>query len=423
MICTTSPFTLGIIYIERNTYNENPPYQRESGVWAPDKCELFIDSLLRKFDVPKIYLHDLRAAAGPKDYAIVDGKQRLNAIWDFMDGKFALAPDFALGSDHDDPPTGGQRFADFSEIWKERFRAISIDTTVISEANEEDIEELFSRLNNGEQLVAAEKRNAFGGDMAVLIRTIARDDFFEKTVPFPNRRYAHYEAVVKLLLIEDAIRKGGNRWVDLKKKHLDGLVRENKVLSAPVSERLKEAVETQLRLMRRVFTDQNDVRLAKQAYIPMHYQFVAEINANYGHPHLLTKLGDFINRFSVMRTENLEKSEATRDPTLIEFGRLMQQGTNDKESISERVRILTQYLLVDHSELEVKDKRRAFTTAERYAIWILGEKRCSECDLEINLDQMEADHVVQWAFGGQTTIGNARCLCGPCNQAARERVA
>ncbi len=422
MICNSTPFTLGMIYIERNKYDEQPTYQRESGVWAPDKSQLFIDSLLRRYDVPKVYLHDLRASAGPKDYAIVDGKQRLNAIWDFMDGKFSLAPDFTLENDLDDPPTGGQRFDDFSDLWQERFKAIPIDTTVMTEATEEDIEELFSRLNNGEALVAAEKRNAFGGDMAALIRTVAKDKFFEKTVPFPNKRYAHYEAAVKLLLIEDTIRKGANRWVDLKKKHLDVLVQENKVLAAPVSVKLQEAVEKQLRLMQRVFTDENDKRLVKQAYIPMHYQLVAEINTNYGHSHLLTKLGGFIERFAAMRAENFEKPEDKRDATLVEFGRLMMQGTNDKESISERVRILTQYFLIDHSDVKVKDEKRAFTTAERYAIWILGEKRCKECELEINMDQMEADHVVQWAFAGPTTIANARCLCGPCNQAARENM-
>ena len=47
-------------YLWRSAIQEKPPYQRESSVWSLEKQQLFIDSLLNGYDVPKIYLHDLR---------------------------------------------------------------------------------------------------------------------------------------------------------------------------------------------------------------------------------------------------------------------------------------------------------------------------------------------------------------------------
>ena len=56
--------------------------ERESGVWSTEKKQLFLDSLFNGFDIPKIYLHDLRGNDPRYDFAVIDGKQRLHAIWD-----------------------------------------------------------------------------------------------------------------------------------------------------------------------------------------------------------------------------------------------------------------------------------------------------------------------------------------------------
>ena len=59
MHCNTENFNLGRLYVIRSSINESPEYQRESAVWSPEKRELFIDSLINGYDIPKIYFHDL----------------------------------------------------------------------------------------------------------------------------------------------------------------------------------------------------------------------------------------------------------------------------------------------------------------------------------------------------------------------------
>src|SRR5918999_6479996 len=95
MRCVTArDFTVGKALAWRSSIEENAPYQREGAVWSTEQQQLFIDSLLNGYDVPKIYLHDLRGQHPTKVYAVVDGKQRLNTIWRFLGDSFPLAPDF-----------------------------------------------------------------------------------------------------------------------------------------------------------------------------------------------------------------------------------------------------------------------------------------------------------------------------------------
>src|SRR5687768_5365417 len=78
-----------------------PPYQRRGRLWsAADKAYL-VDSILNGFDVPKLYVADFTYTDSPLNkkrlpYAIIDGKQRFEAIFDFFEGRITLNPDFVL---------------------------------------------------------------------------------------------------------------------------------------------------------------------------------------------------------------------------------------------------------------------------------------------------------------------------------------
>ncbi len=79
----------------------DPDYQRMGDIWTLDKKQLLIDSIINDFDVPKIYFHDLRAydKKSKYEFSIIDGRQRLEAVWAFIDGDFPLADDFKYLAD------------------------------------------------------------------------------------------------------------------------------------------------------------------------------------------------------------------------------------------------------------------------------------------------------------------------------------
>src|SRR5258708_15526022 len=90
--------SLLVVYSERHEIELDPEYQRISGIWTREKRQLLIDSLVNGFDVPKLYFHEFvphKEKNGKKyRYAIIDGKQRLQTIWAFIDGNLPLAEDF-----------------------------------------------------------------------------------------------------------------------------------------------------------------------------------------------------------------------------------------------------------------------------------------------------------------------------------------
>lgn len=419
MRCETKSKTIVWLRMEQNRIDLSPPYQRESGVWGKDKKQLFIDSIINGFDVPKFYFHDLTRLKESYQYAVIDGKQRLTTLFEFMDGKFPLADDFEFRQDANDLPGGGeppqpkQFFGEMTEAQKEYFKSIGLDIVAV-EAAIDEIEDLFSRLNNGEPLNAAEKRNARGGAMVQLIREVAEHTFFKEYLAFPNRRGAHLEVAAKFILLELA-QKDGKAFTDLKKKHLDAMVEERRAMKLDDKAALKARVFEELKRLEGVF-EKGDELLSKQSYPQLYYGWVRQIESRYAVPGGRKRIHTFLEDFTADRIANNEKPEDDRDPLLVEFGMLTMQGTNDLSSMEARANTLTRYFLESVPDAVLKDTKRAFTEAERYVIWILGKKTCALCAVPLPmLKDMQADHLAAWAKGGATTLQNAQCLCGTCN--------
>jgi hypothetical protein len=339
-------FTVAKAIAWRSAIDDRPPYQRESAIWSLDKQQLFIDSLLNGYDVPKIYLHDLRGKRPTRVYAIVDGKQRLTTIWDFLADEFPLAPDFKVERRNMPElpadavaPRAGQRFSEFDRHWKEVLRQTFLSVVLIRHATEEDIEDLFSRLNNGEPLNAAEKRNAMGGALARLIRTVARRPFFTERLHFTNARHHHYELATRLLLVEQTRPTDGGGLPDLRSAALDTFVRSNRRLSAADRADLAARLDTGLVVMSDVFRPA-DPLLSSPSHAFLYYLFVRSVVGDETATSRPDRVRAFLDGFQRSRVAALDLPESERDGTLIEFSGLMQHGTNDARNVARRLEIL-----------------------------------------------------------------------------------
>lgn len=213
------------IYSIKDSIQIDPDYQRMSDIWNQEKRQLLIDSIINGFDLPKIYFHEFMPMKkiGEKNYryAIVDGKQRLQTIWKFIDGEFPLADDFKYIAD-DSIKLSGMTYSDLANnypLLKIKFDGRTLPITSIQTADIELIEEMFSRLNEAVPLNAAEKRNALGGSLPNVVRQLSKHSFFVKCLPFGNSRYRHFDLATKFLLYES--RKG---FVDTSKRELDKLI-------------------------------------------------------------------------------------------------------------------------------------------------------------------------------------------------------
>lgn len=344
-------FTVGKILAWKSAMDDAPPYQRESSIWSTDKQQLFVDSLLNGYDVPKIYLHDLRGQHPTKVYAVVDGRQRIGTIWRFLRNDLPLADDFRIepsnlpaglpeGVRH---PQAGDRFRDLDPAWQLVLKRTYLAVVLIQHATEHDIEDLFSRLNNGEPLNAAEKRNAMGGDLVKLVRVIARRPFFAERVRFPNTRSQHLDLAARLLAIAVADQDGEEGVPDLRGKALDALVRQHRRLGASAVKALSARADAGLRDLEAVF-ERSDPLLATPGGAVMASLFVRGLRRTGVLPpgplDVATgaDLRAFLTAFDGSRRAALDRLDA--DPVLGEFTHLMQHGTNERRSLERRVAIM-----------------------------------------------------------------------------------
>ena len=435
MYCETKTFTIGKFFVEKNSIDLSPEYQRESGAWGREKQQLFLDTLFNQYDVPKIYLHALKRNGGLHSYALVDGKQRLQCIWDFLEGNDDNNSQLGDMSNfqpnepamrHATPyPASGNSYSELSPFWQEQFRAMQLDVVIIHDAEPNDIEEIFSRLNNGEPLNAAEKRNAMGGHMCALIREMSRHKFFTETISVPTKRYQHYDIAARFLLIEEAVMRGASPYRDLKKRFLDSLARDNRDMDAPGINELKTKVKKQLNVVVKIF-DKKDPLLRRASYPQLYYLFAKEME-HYASTHLHSQMKSFLIKFNQLRVHSLrltpEEKTGEKHAVLDQFERLTQQA-NDAKSLETRVSTMLRFFLEEFPNTKRKDPQRNFSDGERYAIYTLSGGQCDECKKTFNdFHEFEADHEVQWVHGGETTLKNARALCKPCNAKLNKKVA
>jgi uncharacterized protein with ParB-like and HNH nuclease domain len=77
------------IYKRRDRY-EIPDWQRQK-VWGRPKKQRLIDTILSGWKLPKFYF--LKTSDQPEEFEVVDGQQRLQAIFEFFNNELPLHKD------------------------------------------------------------------------------------------------------------------------------------------------------------------------------------------------------------------------------------------------------------------------------------------------------------------------------------------
>lgn len=165
-------------------YDFDPPYQRQS-VWTEEKQSFLIDSILRNFPIPPIFLHQkIDNQTGKTRYELIDGKQRLTALVKFINGEIACSSELADEGDEGDE-IAGKYFNDLDTPalaeYKSHFWRYSLPIEYIDTDSVKLIDDIFDRLNrNGEPLTGQELRNAQFHDttFSKLVATKAKMQFW-----------------------------------------------------------------------------------------------------------------------------------------------------------------------------------------------------------------------------------------------------
>ncbi len=336
---------LGLVDM-RDSIEIDPDYQRPGGVWSLAKKRLFIDSLINRYDIPKFYFHHLigeHAAEGMR-YAIIDGKQRLQAIWDFFDGKFALSRDFIYADDLN-VIAKNMKYNQLADkyprlISRLHARTLSVQTVLADDLD--FIEDMFSRLNEAVPLAAAEKRNAFGGPLPKMFRDSSQHPFFTNKIKVSASRYRHHDLVAKLIYLQSK-----SEFVDTKKASLDHFVKSAKKDDFDQShlDNALASMGSALDVLESLFEDQDEL-LKSTGMIVVYYMLVSKLIEE--GKSIDFSRGDIVG-FEDLRRQNRELFASEDEDVegvdfkLIEFDELA-QSSNDGSAIQRRYEVLREHL-------------------------------------------------------------------------------
>lgn len=172
-------------FIERDRWgNLRPEYQRRLR-WDDIKKSRLIESFIMNVPVPPVFLYEVSLGS----YEVMDGQQRLNAIVEFLQGRFELTGLKIW------PSLNGRTFARLPPMVRrglERAKVSSI--TLMSDASAstgDDMDlraQVFERLNTGgERLNPQELRNSlFSGSFNRLIVDLAKREDFTSAWDIPS---------------------------------------------------------------------------------------------------------------------------------------------------------------------------------------------------------------------------------------------
>lgn len=331
-------------YLEKERLDLSPPYQRRGGLWSVHAKAFLVDSMLNGFDIPKIYVAELallpdELRTSGKARAVIDGRQRFETLFDWFSGRLKLNDDFVLVEDPSVKAGGlnSRELALEHPALASRVERFQLSVMEVSTDSQDEINQLFIRLNQSKPLAGAETRNAMAGAAPEVLRRLARHEFFESRIRFSVQRGGDLNTAAKLLLVEFV----GNL-VDVKKRRLDSFVqeiaREGELAEASVDtlELSEAAVSRVLDAMSEVFHER-DWLLSTQGQVPVYYWLIRDVGPHPG-------LRDFLLAFDRSRQENrkLVAEIGTAGPVDVELLQYDQfnRSVNDQHSLRGRYDIL-----------------------------------------------------------------------------------
>ena len=417
---------------QNNILQVNHEYQRGLR-WTDIQKRMFIDSIFRGYSIPGFYFHEKQKSAGGITntyYDIVDGQQRINAIYQYSEGAFALLdpaddspfrfPTFVK----DDPcPWGGKRFSELSEDLRLQLTDEKVTIHKIVTDNENSIRDLFIRLQGGTPLNPQEKRDSWPGNFTDFVlktggkREVAKWPgmplFIEVAKAGDSRRR---QLAAQTFMLFWYVRNEA-RFVDIKSRNIDEFYHEHVGF---------DESSTNAREFEKICTVLHGA-LDGQPKLAGHYLihlvlFADMLRSEYAQG-WASHLGSKLHVFDCRRDEAV-KAEKTGAKTehvryYTEYGRWTQTQADIGSNIRRRhVFFVNEMLkLLDPRKL---DPNADFSELERKVVFFRDREECQWCRMhedyhKVSWQDCEIHHVLPHSLGGPTDLSNAALVHRDCH--------
>lgn len=382
--------------LHRDWYKIDRKYQREAGTWGPSDEQYFIDTLLRGLGMPPIFIHK---KSGSK--FIVDGQQRLNTIWRFKDGKVELGDKYS--ADIIKENNGKKKYDELKKEFQQRFDEYPIPIIYLEGYNDEEIRDMFRRLQAGKPLTVGERLNAYAGKIVPTMRKLGKHKFFGAIIPLRLRRYRNYQlAAIFMYLEHEGIK-------DISPRNLYEFFIKYKEIDT--SSHVYRKVGRVLNYLVKAFKTKTG-QLDKGSWIVNLYLLTSHLLDNYVKTEQEKNLKEFLKEFY----DDVWDSSDSRDKELIEFNFANSRGTTSEKNIKIRYNIMLKRYIEQH-EPQRLDEDRLFSRKQKLEIYDRDGGVCKICgrDLIFGNPKTQYHHKDRFIEGGRTEVEKGMLVCRDCH--------
>lgn len=338
-------------------------YQRRS-VWSEkDKIRL-IETVLLNLVIPVLFFWkaDTDPETGTSITHIVDGQQRIKAIYSFINNEFKLKPQYLLDGtakvNYANKYFKDLEVEDKKAFWNYQLMVIDIDPA----ATRSDIITMFNRLNLTDyNLNDQEKRNSMSGEFAAVARELSEESIWEERHLFsaPDvRRMKDVEFCASLILL---YRKGiidqtdqaalNSAYEELQEGYTD-------------AERDKAAVLAAVNIIPQFFISDSVTKFLKkktQLYTLFCVIFYMQRNRLEVSQTQLNNLQQFVDLYTVFSndidlTGNVDENEKTLFDWLKRYKLASSEGLNKHTNRMIRFNVMKDFMFGMSGELSVAEK-------------------------------------------------------------------
>lgn len=407
--------------------NLQPDFQRFY-IWDTKKEQSFIDSLMRGYAIPPLWLWT-RKRNGKTTHDVIDGQQRLTCIKRFVDGQVEFRPDPDARGENLAPIAGAVVGATGSkkklpEEYQSRIMDYPVPLITVDTDDRGIVIDIFRRLNKSSTtLLPQELRNAFyQGRFKSLVYELTaelqRDEFwggkiFERDT---RDRMGDQQNVSELMvaMLEEGPQNHSDKVDDYYEDYEEKCTKEAAWRSR--FERNLKSIKKMLAGTSRFTTNKSDF----YSLFLVIDEFWTKYPQSMTDSDLLHAAGAALVRFERDFTEFLEKRKKDPDnfPLMERYRETIVGRQREKEPRVDRGAILSG-LLAPVFAREV-DPIRAFSEEQRQYIWQRSaSKQCCRCKKAVAFEDYEPDHYPDpWAKGGPTSIDNGAVAHKTCNRSA-----
>jgi hypothetical protein len=382
----------------------DPIFQRRK-VWDEIRASRLIESVMLEVPLPVFYL----AESNDGSEEVIDGQQRLNAFFRFLENDYALRGLKAL------PESNGKKYKDLEKPVQKLIRKYPIRTVTFKKESDDNLRfEIFERLNTGAvPLNEQELRNCIyrGKYNQLLIELSVDPDYmFLMGLKSPEKRMRDVEYVLRFAAFYHSTYL---KYKPSMARFLNEDMKENQKISDVKAQELKKAFKNSITLIRSLLGENAFKRFYRGSGKSSNgYWEPKKFNASL-YDVLMCSLADKDKNLVMANLDAIREALIVLMTTNQDFIDAIELSTSSVKMVTQRFDI---WRFTLESILAQGEKQpRCFSRALKKELYDKNST-CSICNQHIaDLDDSAVDHVEQYWLGGKTIPENARLTHRYCN--------